>query len=393
VARHPPAAPLLPKPEEQNDAELGRLVPYTIRMATGGQGRPPIRRFWAMLLGAGASKAAGLPLTEELLRRVLDPAHGTTWNRFRSTAKWEEDLESAFMILYPDGGAAGFLPSVAGFFTVLEVVAQVHEGRERLPLRAQNLLQDLRCEIAFGLEAMAASVAAADTPHFGWFSGDNPPSVVITTNWDTLIERAARAAGLDVWLTWPRTRNGTRKPQLRDTEIVVLKLHGSTDWGLGLNRSAGGRRISDRYSDLNTKLSGRTVFPNGRLADGQVLRYKSIDGDATLGQHLGFAPPLMATMAVGKQASISAVESVWDDAYWALSRAQELSVLGYSFPDDDIEIRSLLRVTTRETGSANLSNNLALTIINPSPDAHDRARSSLGSTVLSDYRTGNGWQP
>jgi len=52
-----------------------------------------------MLLGAGASKAAGLPLTEELLRRVLDrDTTGQTWSQRRRRVDWDRVLTRAFAV-------------------------------------------------------------------------------------------------------------------------------------------------------------------------------------------------------------------------------------------------------------------------------------------------------
>jgi hypothetical protein len=114
-----------------------------------------------------------------------------------------------------------------------------------------------------------------------------------------------------------------------------------------------------------------------------VLRYRSIESSSQ--NVLGFDSPLMATMAVGKASAIEALETVWADAYWSLSRAKALDVIGYSFPADDLEIRTLLRASTRRAGDSALDPGLRLTVRNPAPEAHDRARSFLGDGLHSDY--------
>src|SRR5436309_2419768 len=88
-----------------------------------GAGRPPNRRLRVMFLGAGASKAATLPLTEELLERIYPATGRAAWHSVRSEAAWRDELRSAIRVLYPDGDAPGYRPSVADFFTVLEVTA------------------------------------------------------------------------------------------------------------------------------------------------------------------------------------------------------------------------------------------------------------------------------
>jgi len=99
----------------------------------------------------------------------------------------------------------------------------------------------------------------------------------------------------------------------------------------------------------------------------------------------------MATMARSKGAPITVLENVWDDAYWALSRASRLDVVGYSFPEEDLELRTLLRASSRQAGHARLDRALRLTICNPSPDAHERARGFLGSQIRSDFEGAESW--
>ena len=119
-----------------------------------------------------------------------------------------------------------------------------------------------------------------------------------------------------------------------------------------------------------------------------------IEGARTAGGgQVGFSPPLMATMGVGKQTQIDALESLWDDAYWCLSRAEALDIVGYSFPADDLELRTLFRSGTRRAGRADLDDGVAVVAVNPSPDAHERARIFLGAGIGSDYRSADAWTP
>lgn len=357
-----------------------------------GQGRPPVRRLRVALLGAGASKAAGLPLTEELLEAILPRTGVARWHRVHSPAVWQKRLKAAITVLYPEGDATGFRPSVSDFFTVLEVVAAVHSRRERLPIDAKTLLDDLRMEIALGLHRSLSALSSVDSPHREWLGSPSGPNVIVTSNWDTLLESAAEEANRTVHLLWPRDRNGERRRNLRQSDLVLLKLHGSIDWGLNETRAISGIRLADYYAPLSTPIGDDPVFPAARLAHDQTLRFRSVEGARDDGgTQVGFRPPVMATMAVGNNVQIDSLGEVWDDAYWSLSRASELDVVGYSFPAEDLELRSLLRVATRQAGHATLDPDLKLAIRNPSPEAHERGRTFLGSPIISDYRVAEIW--
>ena len=363
---------------------------------TTGQGQPPRRRLRVLFLGAGASKAAGLPLTEELLERIYPRSGTAKWHDIRSPGTWRHHLSRAIIVLYPDGRDPAFRPSAVDFFTMLEVMASVHAGRARVPLDARELLAALRSEIAGGVQGEVAQLELNDVPHAAWLTSPNRPDVVVTSNWDTLAERAADEAGLEVRLSWPRQNDGDgqRRDRLRANEVVILKLHGSADWGEYGNRSVQENPLKDYYADLRTPLWRTTSFGRARQKAEKVLRFRSIEGarSADDGQ-VGFSPPLMATMAVGKQTQIDALEELWDDAYWSISRAAALDIVGYSFPADDLELRALFRAGTRRAGRADLDDGVAVAAVNPSPDAHERARGFLGAGIGSDYRSADAWAP
>lgn len=377
------------------------------RPRKGAGGAPPKRRLRVMFLGAGASKAAGLPLTEELLKRIwprAHEAHGDVWARRRRSADWNTDLKKAVTIIYPDGAYEGYRPLVSDFFTLVEVIDRVHSGRERLPLDARGLLTDLRAEIAEGLTCSVDALrrTSAQIPHHEWLTDANRPDVIVTSNWDTLVEQTALRAGLNVMLRWPRHDQRRTEVLPKDT-VVVLKLHGSIDWGTPQDR-----RFVERSRDWDYERLDRVITP-GRPARSSsldqeplptgddpakvLLRYRSYDHpNARDRTRVGFAEPLMATMAAGKETFIADLSDLWDDAYWVLSRATRLDVVGYSFPPDDLELRTLLRVSTRQAGLAALNDKLALFICNPSPDTHDRARSYLGMGVHSSFEGAAAWR-
>ena len=88
----------------------------------------------------------------------------------------------------------------------------------------------------------------------------------------------------------------------------------------------------------------------------------------------------MLTMARGKSDLLEPLMPIWTDAYRALSSAKELHIIGYSMPDDDTEIRTLLRAGY-ERGSANPK----VIVRNPAPDVHVRIRTQITNNILSDY--------
>ena len=352
-----------------------------------------------MFLGAGASRAAGFPLTEQLLQHIW-PRPGEnldSWETVKSRQAWKSTLSRAVKVIYPDGGADGFRPPVSEFFTLLEVIDRVHAERERLPLDSRQVLIDLRREIAAGLSRLAADTrrSVGTTPHYRWIKAKNRPQVVITSNWDTLAEIAALKAGLSVYLRWPHNRQGTRR-RLESQELVVLKLHGSIDWGLGSDPLVDAALKGWKYERLDAAiLPAAPRRRTSRIGGEDVLRYRSVDAPVAADRsRVGFSEPLMATMSAAKDGFIQEnVSAIWHDAYWALSRAKALAVVGYSFPREDLEISTLLRLTSRRAGKDRLDPDLTFTVCNPSPETHARARVLLGSSLTPSYLAAEAWTP
>jgi len=88
----------------------------------------------------------------------------------------------------------------------------------------------------------------------------------------------------------------------------------------------------------------------------------------------------MVTMARGKAEHVEPLMDIWEDGYHVLSRTRTLTIVGYSMPDDDVEIRTLLRA-----GVCRGSENPTVTVQNPAPDVHVRVRRQVFDDIWSNY--------
>ena len=89
----------------------------------------------------------------------------------------------------------------------------------------------------------------------------------------------------------------------------------------------------------------------------------------------------MITMSFGKTAEMAPIHDMWEAAYYALGATKRLTILGYSLPVDDIEIRTLLRA-----GVARGAQSTSVTVMNPETQVHTRVRELVSRTAKSDYR-------
>lgn len=74
-----------------------------------------------------------------------------------------------------------------------------------------------------------------------------------------------------------------------------------------------------------------------------------------------------------KQVDIPELQCVWDRAEYFLERADTLKIIGYSFPDADIEAKWLFkRALARNVGRP------ALTLVEPNPGVRKKVINFLG---------------
>src|SRR2546423_5813877 len=143
----------------------------------------PKRTRSVYFLGAGFSRAIGLPNTAELLHKVheLADAKGLTGLNRR--------LREAYEYFYPEESDT-FLPDVVDFFSVLRAYEDVSGSRDggtpRFPggFKHPGLLTELRLAV---VRLLCEGVRQIDVPSSGWPILEDmlkPGNVVITSNWD-----------------------------------------------------------------------------------------------------------------------------------------------------------------------------------------------------------------
>lgn len=328
-------------------------------------GSAPRRTKQVYFVGAGLSAAFGLPSTQQLLLGFEDPL--------------EKRVRSAFEHFYPIDSrrAKGFRPDVVDFFSLLQshiAVTRPASGPAfpNTPLKeATRLYQDIKWSIAHrlidavrGLDLKSQNPALEDM--------FTPGNVIITSNWDFLLEAYAGAQG---------HRFSYVRGQNHPNVTTILKLHGSVDWSLNEDRRPAYPPTD--YARLRQSV-GSTGGPNATGSqDDQVIRVRALERLSRAWQIIRSrtSGPLMITMAPGKMTELGPVGGLWNDAYWALSSARDLHFIGYSLPRDDVEIRALV-VAGIGRGSQPLK---SLRVQNPAPDVHARFRDFVRRDVEEDY--------
>lgn len=326
------------------------------------------------MVGAGLSCAFRLPNTAALLSETI------AFSR-KPAGKWLQDedyegkLTKAFQFFYPDADHPGFQPDVVDFFSTLRTYLDVGAGLVGTGFQdAPELYRLLRRGIAHLL--IERTRRTRSLPGFVTHSYlkemVQPGHIIITSNWDTLIEEFAAEHGVPLRLT-------SRSRKFEETEVSLLKIHGSLDWSQVSARMP--HHADDDYAALKELQSPPRPYTHPLPSEPEeILRIRATSANAWQRVRSRAREPYMVTMATGKSDDLGPLREVWRDAYRALSRAKRLDIVGYSMPSDDVEIRTILR-----TGIQRGAVTPRIVVRNPAPDVHHRVRSLLDRHALSEY--------
>jgi hypothetical protein len=262
----------------------------------------PERNRTVYFVGAGLSRALGLPNTAELLTGVLSLARRS--RRWRQTEHLPARIDAASKFFYPDAENKGYRPDVVDFFSALRTYIDVGSGLSGGFRDAPELFRALKFAIAQLLVDGTRDIdAKLQTGHPFLNQIVQPGNVVVTSNWDLVLERYAALNGVPV-----------RLRGYDSSEFVVLKLHGSVDWCTAGRRS---RSYTDSsYAALTEQLFARSPrrlrVPQARDA---VIRIRALEdwprawstiSSRALDLH-------MVTMARGKSGDLGPLQEVWRD--------------------------------------------------------------------------------
>ncbi|MCU1494352.1 MAG: hypothetical protein JWO62_2116 [Acidimicrobiaceae bacterium] len=300
-----------------------------IRASGTGVGSGTSRQtFRLFFLGAGFSKPAGLPLANELLEPVLHAIRpyasggGTT---HLDDALWE--YQQYLDVAQPDKP-----------FDVEEFGAWL-DWSNTLALDSTDCDAGLAlAQLRWGIGRVLHRATPEEIPeeYLAFARELDVSDVVITLNYDCLLERALDAVSLPYRRFPMRYQNEIGVVDLsRGVELQLMKLHGSLDWALfrsdDLNAQYSFRPLAEGPRPLADPLAGLAVIPADRLDDfyssaGSWWRYQLL-----------LMPPSRAKPLAG-----SPLVELWGGSGSHGIWSGGLCVVGCSLPQGDPYIRQLL---------------------------------------------------
>jgi hypothetical protein len=312
------------------------------------------------ILGAGFSRAAGLPLGNELWKEVLRRALSMEGKGY-AFAKFREDLDEYLEFKKRCDGQELSYASVdfEEFLGFLDI-------EHHLGLRGADTWSDDGNEGQVLIKALIGQILTENTPE-----GQNIPAVyldfarklkpldrIITFNYDILLERALQAGGVAYRLyperflsVDPRSRGSI---DVSHDEVVVLKVHGSVDWFdkrsfwmLKEQARADGFPAYSPYDPVFNSSKKLTVLP---LAEGprptdDPLRdiHRLIEVESFYADPPWFeTSPTLINPSTAKSVYSAKFRDFWRGLAYTGQASSRMTIIGYSLPRHDDYARQVV---------------------------------------------------
>jgi hypothetical protein len=291
------------------------------------------------ILGAGFSAGAGIPMTATLLEQAMQLFRSEcpgVFERVQNYAQIAFGLEASERDYKTIG-----LSDLCTFLDYAEL--RESGGRERWSDRGSRERLALKHYLAKAITNCTPEPESIPELYRAFAAQLRDADVVITFNWDCLLENALVAIGK------PYTYGAT------DNRPLLCKMHGSVHW-----------RIKNQPAPYSFRLTWQPVefvgvSQSGLYSSDDLLRREPWQRAEPIGAEV---EPFLVLPGYGKARDVQTVRWLWYKPEDFFSWAQHVYVIGLSLSRDDFFVRSfLLMALTDWTGR--------ITVINPDQATRD----------------------
>ncbi|MGA2093206.1 MAG: SIR2 family protein [Sedimentisphaerales bacterium] len=294
-----------------------------------------------LFLGAGFSRAWGLPVMKEFFQHAKDSTYLTEEDKSflrelqsraqRGVSMYQvgrDNLEGILSFCLAESQFGTGYPDKSNdeYKMLCRILQKVYRQMDfsKLAVRLDNLL--VRCWQLFDKK-----------------QGAPPPSYeldVITTNYDIMAECCLTNIGFQLrlpglWLPIDTQLPFTTIPlYTTDSKSVLLcKLHGSLNW------------YSDSNNEYRLRIESNAMLVQIKSAN-EYVRF--IFPQVSTSDYKPPGEPIIVPPTFFKMQTYSYFQNIWSSAGEMLRKADKLVFIGYSFPDSDVHMRYFLAANLYE---------------------------------------------
>ncbi|MCK4799197.1 MAG: SIR2 family protein [Spirochaetes bacterium] len=320
-------------------------------------------------LGAGVSALAGVPTFTNFRKKAEDICNKKIWNnesnnQFERVLKyWDKYFNEC---------------NVEEFYSAVEMREMLVSDLLKKEKQETVTTDEIENFIYSTIQNSINKSYLVDEIYQLFLRNITMNSVIITTNWDILLETSSGPFSIrDNSVRYEAVQPYTKKDELGDfsaNHFHILKLHGSLNWGFCdkcgniyyfdekiHNRLASKEGVACNNNDCDGKLARIIVPP--KLS--KLIKPEQTNTDINIEQN-----PLMSPYFQ--------LRSIWSEANKYLKMCEKVYFIGYSFPETDVQMKIFISNALR--GNSNLKK---VTIV--SRQKHGKSRVEFEERYLSIF--------
>jgi len=305
------------------------------------------------VIGAGFSKPAGIPLTSELFNLIVRDTKVTTachnilepdisryleyYNRTHPTPITEDTINVEDFMSYLD---------IEHYLSLKGSDTWSDEGN-----RSQILVRHFTARAIF--DKMSSMDSEKRRLYDTFVTHLDPGDIVITFNYDTLIEDALTRNGKPYRLFLDRFTSVNHSYGVVDSkmqEIILLKMHGSIDW---FDRTHFDNKLKHIRQQSLWQTPKHTIFSNPsdfmpkKIVNGpyfedsplqRIYKVRNLKKYFEIGNYVT-DPPLILSPSFSKVVYLDPLKEFWSSFYSAGSLNRMVAIIGFSMPEHDEYVR------------------------------------------------------
>ncbi|MEW6262761.1 MAG: hypothetical protein AB1641_06745 [Thermodesulfobacteriota bacterium] len=307
------------------------------------------RKYRIIILGAGFSRPAGLPLADELWQKILKQCKNL-WGR---ASMLNDDLD-AYIGYRRDCDGIELTRDTVNFEEFLGYLDVEHY----LGLRGKNTWSIDGNEGQVVVKTLIGNILTQYMPavdkipelYLKFARRLRPGDYILTFNYDILLERSLDALEIPYRLFPDRFVSVSRYSGIIDSrkeEVIILKLHGSIDWfdkKRYLNRLQNYKEQGAQEPPEDIVFNSKEKWSISKLVDGprpdndpltDIYRVAEIE-DLYKKQLLFLATPWMLSPSTNKIVYASPLYDFWNGLGVSGQNNFGMAIIGYSLPFHDV---------------------------------------------------------
>ena len=303
----------------------------------------------SFFLGAGFSVEAGIPLTAELLTKAMKKFEEECPGIF-----WRVSNYARECTLTPETEDVDYAKvDFSELCTFLEFIElREYGGGERWKDSGSKEKLNLRYYLAKTIIEAMPNLDDIPSIYMDFVNELHEGDIVVTFNWDPLLEVALKAAGKNYCYNYEDP-----------SAIKLCKLHGSVNWRLG---------ELHEYQTSPVDLGWESFkFTEGILDTEMYFSERLIEHSVwTAGERNSQVEPFLVLPGYGKAFDVRSNAVLWYKPEFIFGFTHDVYIIGLSVAPDDFFIRSFFLSNLPHLASNSKPDSRHIHIINPASDAN-----------------------